>query len=101
MSRITHDITGMLSATSNRSFRGKVPEAAHAAADSHGFHPGEVPRMLTRSPATNPVSGTVVWSPIKSAWFTAHLLIFAIGGSLIFSYEAVVLSIAFTVASLS
>ena len=56
--------------------------------------------MAARSPATNPVFGTIVWSPIKSAWFTAHLLIAAIGGSLLFNYKAVVLSIAFTVATL-
>lgn len=100
MSRITHDICEMLNTSGQRRSFEKLPVTACAEADWRGTHQHEVPRMLARSPATNPVSGTVVWDPIKSLWFTGHALIALVGGSLVFSYEAVVVSFLFTVTTL-
>jgi stearoyl-CoA desaturase (delta-9 desaturase) len=37
--------------------------------------PGGVKRMRSEDPRVDPCDGTVVWSPIKSLWFTAHALI--------------------------
>jgi len=59
-----------------------------------------VGRMLPKSALTNPVLGRVVWSPVKSLWFTAHLLIAIVGGWLTFSPEAMLLSFGFTVFTL-
>jgi stearoyl-CoA desaturase (delta-9 desaturase) len=56
--------------------------------------------MLPRGDTTNPMTGTVVWSPVKSVWFTVHLLVALIGGWLTFSPSAVLLSFAFTVLTL-
>jgi len=64
------------------------------------MNPHEVPRMSPQGDATSPETGTVVWSPVKSLWFTAHLLITAIGGALTFNANAVLLSFLFTVVTL-
>lgn len=62
--------------------------------------PLEVRRMRPASAVTNPVAGTVFWSPVKSLWFTAHLLIALIGGWLTLSAGAVLLAGVFTVLTL-
>ena len=62
--------------------------------------PHEVPRMSPQSDMTNPNKGTVVWSPGKSLWFTAHLIIAVVGGWMTLSAGAVMLSFAFTVVTL-
>ncbi len=62
--------------------------------------PLEVRRMRPVSDQTNPVEGTIFWSPVKSLWFTSHLLIAIIGGCLTISTGAVMLSCAFTVLTL-
>ncbi|WP_294231568.1 acyl-CoA desaturase [Prosthecobacter sp.] len=62
--------------------------------------PLEVRRMRPASALTNPLEGEIAWSPVKSLWFTAHLLIAIIGGWWTFSPGAVALSFAFTVATL-
>lgn len=49
---------------------------------------------------TNPSQGRVVWSPVKSLWFTAHALFALIGGWFTFSLDAVLVSLVFTVLTL-
>lgn len=62
--------------------------------------PLEVRRMRPASALTNPLEGQVVWSPVKSLWFTSHLLVAIIGGWWTVSPGAVALSFAFTVLTL-
>lgn len=64
------------------------------------MNPHEIARMLPRNERTNPLHGRVVWSPVKSLWFTAHALIALVGCSLTLSYPAILLSFAFTVSTL-
>jgi stearoyl-CoA desaturase (delta-9 desaturase) len=64
------------------------------------MNPHEIPRMSAQTNTTSPDTGTVVWSPTKSLWFTAHALIAVVGGTLTFSSGAALLSFAFTVATL-
>lgn len=49
----------------------------------------ELPRIHLVDPQTNPVEGTVHWSPAKSLWLSAHYLIALVGGALTLSLEAV------------
>ena len=49
----------------------------------------ELPRIFLVDPQTNPVEGTVHWSPARSLWLSAHYLIALVGGALTFSLEAV------------
>jgi fatty-acid desaturase len=65
----------------------------HEAAD-------EVPRMRPQSGLTNPREGMVVWSPVKSLWFTAHALAAVVGGVLLFRWDAAAFGGAFTVFTL-
>ncbi|MGC4001889.1 MAG: acyl-CoA desaturase [Pirellulales bacterium] len=44
--------------------------------------------MVRVDERTNPVEGRVVWSPIKSLWFTTHALIALVAGYATFSWEA-------------
>ena len=60
----------------------------------------EVRRMRPVSDQTNPTEGRVFWSPVKSLWFTSHLLNAIIGGWLTLSTGAVMLSCVFTVLTL-
>ncbi len=60
----------------------------------------EVRRMRPASAQTNPIDGVVVWSPVKSLWFTTHCIIALVGGWLTFSAGAVALSAVFTVITL-
>lgn len=62
--------------------------------------PLEVRRMRPASALTNPLEGEVVWRPVKSLWFAAHLLVAVIGGWWTFSPGAVALSFGFTVITL-
>ena len=47
---------------------------------SHG------PRMQPRCAQTNPVEGVVVWSPVKSIWYTSMLLVAIVAGPLTWSW---------------
>lgn len=60
----------------------------------------EIPRMLHRNERTNPLQGRVVWSPVKSLWFTGHALIALIGGYLTFRPDAVLACFVLTVTTL-
>lgn len=102
MSRLTHDLCDALAVPHRRQCRGRMKLPAFGVAESawRGPHHYEVPRMQPCGPTTNPVSGTVVWSPIKSLWFTGHALVAVVGGSLAFGYNAVLVSFVFTVATL-
>jgi fatty-acid desaturase len=57
-------------------------------------------RMRPASALTNPVDGRVVWSPVKSLWFTGHLLVAAFGGWITWSAGAIAFSFIFTVVTL-
>lgn len=63
-------------------------------------HDHEVHRMHAMSALTNPDAGQVVWSPKKSLWFFAHLLIATVGGVMTFGEMPVVLSAVLTVLTL-
>jgi stearoyl-CoA desaturase (delta-9 desaturase) len=56
--------------------------------------------MRPRSSQTNPCEGTVVWSPFKSLWFTAHALVAVIGARFTFHWDAVAFGGALTVFTL-
>ncbi len=62
--------------------------------------PLEVRRIRPLSDETNPIEGEVVWSPVKSLWFTTHLVIAIIGGWLTISIGAVLVTGVFTVLTL-
>lgn len=62
--------------------------------------PLQVRRMRPASADTNPLEGRVEWSPVKSLWFIAHVLIAVVGGWYTFSTGAVLLSTVFTVLTL-
>lgn len=62
--------------------------------------PLHVRRMRPACAETNPLAGTVEWSPLKSTWFSAHVLIAAFGGWWTISPSAVGISAAFTVLTL-
>ena len=59
----------------------------------------ETPRMQ-ESLTTNAVKGRVVWSPIKSLWYSTHLVIALIGGYLFFSLSGLLVFLLFTATSL-
>ncbi|MBL9130632.1 MAG: acyl-CoA desaturase [Verrucomicrobiaceae bacterium] len=60
----------------------------------------EVRRMHPVSVLTNPWQGTVRWSPVKSLWFFAHLLVAVAGGVWTFGEAPVLLSAVLTVFTL-
>lgn len=49
----------------------------------------ELPRIVIANARTNPVEGTVHWSPVKSLWLTAHSAVALVGGVLTISLEAI------------
>lgn len=49
----------------------------------------ELARISLVSPDTNPVEGSVHWSPAKSMWLTAHYIVAIVGGALTLSFDAV------------
>lgn len=50
--------------------------------------------------SASPVHGRLVWSPVKSLWFTGHALTAVIGGWLTWSLDAMAVSFVFTVVTL-
>lgn len=62
--------------------------------------PREVARMRPLTDQTSPCNGQVVWSPIKSIWFTAHALVAVVGGYLTFRIDAALFACALTVCTL-
>lgn len=46
------------------------------------------PRMYPRCAKTNPVEGTVVWSPVKSLWFFAMAAVTVIAGPVTWTWKA-------------
>ena len=50
------------------------------------------PRMYPRSAETNAVDGRVVWSPVKSLWFSGMAAIGIVGGWLTFSWEVLAMA---------
>jgi fatty-acid desaturase len=60
----------------------------------------ELPRIVMASPETNPVQGTVHWSPSKSLWLTAHCLIAVVGGALTFGFDTLVVFLLTTAVTL-
>ncbi len=49
---------------------------------------------------TNPCEGIVVWSPVKSLWFTAHALVALVGGPRTFRLDAAAFSCGLTMMTL-
>jgi stearoyl-CoA desaturase (delta-9 desaturase) len=56
--------------------------------------------MHSLSEKTNPVDGTVVWSPLKSLWYSAMLTVGIVGGAMTFSWDAAVVACGLTVFTL-
>ncbi len=100
MSRITRDICQMLELPGRTGSHQKEVGSSMTSTLANEFAPRGVHRMRASSHATNPVHGTVVWSPVKSLWLTAHLVIAVIGGWLTFGPGPVLTSFAFTVVTL-
>ena len=59
-----------------------------------------VHRMRAIDNRTNAVEGVVVWSPVKSLWFSAHALIAVVGGTLTYRFDAALFGCLLTVATL-
>lgn len=60
----------------------------------------EVTRMRPRTILTNPRDGVVVWSPVKSLWFTGHAFVALVGGYMTFRLEAAAFGCLLTVVTL-
>lgn len=60
----------------------------------------EVTRMQPASASTNPVEGTVRWSPVKSLWFSVFFVTAIVGGYYTFNWAAVGVAFVFTVLTL-
>jgi len=60
----------------------------------------EVVRMRSVTAETNPRQGRVVWSPVKSLWFTSHALVALIGGYFTFGVDTAAFSVALTLLTL-
>ncbi len=61
----------------------------------------ECHRMHACSPKTSAVEGKVVWSPVKSLWFTCHALVAVIGGALTLGFDVMAVCAILTVVTLS
>lgn len=70
--------------------------AAQVLTPTHAHHE----RVSRASAQTNAVQGKVVWSPIKSLWFTFHALVAVVGGWLTFAPGPVLLSLVLTLLTL-
>lgn len=57
-------------------------------------------RMWMKSAQTNAVDGTVVWSPVKSLWFSGMAITALVFGPLTFSWDAAAISCLLTCATL-
>lgn len=77
----------------------RLPETAENSPPSREVM-NEVARMRPLTTMTNPCDGIVVWSPVKSLWFTAHALVALVGGSLTFRWDAAAFSCALTLFTL-
>lgn len=55
----------------------------------------DTPRMI-ETKLTDANEGRIVWSPIKSIWYSAHAVIAIIGGYLTFSWSALLVFLLFT-----
>ena len=53
-------------------------------------------RMFADSSETNPVDGTVVWSPVKSLWYSGMLIVAIVAGPLTFSWQVSITTGLFT-----
>lgn len=71
----------------------RLSEKPHNPAD-------QVTRMRAASSMTNPREGVVVWSPVKSLWFTGHALVALVGGYFGFRLEAALFGLVLTVVTL-
>lgn len=60
----------------------------------------EVPRIKLASARINPVSGRVVWSPVKSLWLSGHAVVALIGGALTIGLDTVAVFLVCTGVSL-
>ncbi len=63
-------------------------------------HPHHEHRMQAVDHLTNSVEGEVVWSPVKSLWFTSHLVIAIIGGWLTAGFDELIVFGVLTVVTL-
>lgn len=59
----------------------------------------DTPRIIEVS-QTNAEDGKVTWEPVKSIWYSSHMLIAIIGGTVYFSLSGLVLFVIFTVATI-
>lgn len=60
----------------------------------------ELSRIFAVDPMTNPLNGKVVWSPVKSLWYSAHCAIAVVGGVMTFSWAAVCVFLVLTAITL-
>ena len=92
----------MLAIESSHGQLAKRPEAALTDPVAEQGHRvvDEVARMRPASVMTNPREGLVVWSPVKSLWFTSHALVALIGGYLTFRLDAAAFGCLLTVVTL-
>lgn len=60
----------------------------------------ELPRVLLAGPETNPVQGTVHWSPSKSLWLSAHYLVALVGGVLTLGFDTLLVFLVTTATTL-
>lgn len=57
-------------------------------------------RMHVQCDLTNPIHGTVVWSPVKSIWYSSMLLVAGIAGPLTYDFRIALVSGLLTAATL-
>ncbi len=84
---VTHELPAALTSCA------EFPEQRRRAVD-------EVIRMQPVTIETNPRDGIVVWSPVKSLWFTSHALVSLIGGYFTLRLDAAAFSCALTALTL-
>lgn len=60
----------------------------------------DVKRMQPQSSLTNPVEGTVTWAPVKSLWWSFHLVMTLVAIIFYFSWSALIVSGLLTVMTL-
>ncbi|MEM6916462.1 MAG: acyl-CoA desaturase, partial [Verrucomicrobiota bacterium] len=60
----------------------------------------DIQRMRSTGTETNPVEGTVIWNPVKSLWYSSHLLIGLAGLLFFFDWASLFLCGALTVVTL-
>jgi stearoyl-CoA desaturase (delta-9 desaturase) len=100
MNRIPNDVREVVKCPLGQGDAINVAQRSDVHQSGHDASHREVPRMQPRSAATNPLRGRVIWSPVKSLWFTSHLLVAIAGGFFTFGWDVVVVSFGFTVVTL-